>query len=202
MRWPKNSSNMDLFGPISIRSIGGKSYCLVVTDDYSRFSWVKFLATKDETAETVQFLILGLENLCKQNVRRIKSDNGRVGFMPRSEVLDDSIFADSESDQSDKIEALMDIDDVNLSDDDEDDGDSMEVEIEKDNNDVTYEGEGVEITSRLMKNIISPKISFEFQDQMFGNEAWIMKHLKLKSLTLLLKNQSKKKLHSYIDIRV
>ncbi|KAI3732713.1 hypothetical protein L1987_63920 [Smallanthus sonchifolius] len=67
---------MDLFGPISIRSIGGKSYCLVVIDDFSRFSWVKFLGSKAQTTELVQFLILGLENLCKQKVRRIRSDNG------------------------------------------------------------------------------------------------------------------------------
>ncbi|KAI3762373.1 hypothetical protein L1987_52802 [Smallanthus sonchifolius] len=67
---------MDLFGPISIRSIGGKSYCLIVTDDFSRFSWVHFLGTKDETAEILQYLILSLESLCKLKVRRIRSDNG------------------------------------------------------------------------------------------------------------------------------
>ncbi|KAI3805298.1 hypothetical protein L1987_27535 [Smallanthus sonchifolius] len=73
---PLELLHMDLFGPISIRSIGGKSYCLVVTDDYSRFSWVKFLASKAETTELVQFLIMGLEILFKQKVRRIRSDHG------------------------------------------------------------------------------------------------------------------------------
>ncbi|KAI3821246.1 hypothetical protein L1987_08809 [Smallanthus sonchifolius] len=34
---PLELLHMELFGPISIISIGGKSYCLVVTDDYSRF---------------------------------------------------------------------------------------------------------------------------------------------------------------------
>ncbi|KAI3676173.1 hypothetical protein L1987_85773 [Smallanthus sonchifolius] len=48
---PLELLHMDLFGPISIRSIGGKSYCLVVTDDYSRFSLVKFLSSKAETTE-------------------------------------------------------------------------------------------------------------------------------------------------------
>ncbi|KAI3754763.1 hypothetical protein L1987_54553 [Smallanthus sonchifolius] len=48
---PLELLHMDLFVPISIRSIGGKSYCLVVTDDYSRFSWVKFLSYKAETTE-------------------------------------------------------------------------------------------------------------------------------------------------------
>ncbi|KAI3754310.1 hypothetical protein L1987_54092 [Smallanthus sonchifolius] len=32
--------------------------------------------TKDETAETLQFLILSLESLCKLKVRRIRIDNG------------------------------------------------------------------------------------------------------------------------------
>ncbi|KAI3754564.1 hypothetical protein L1987_54350 [Smallanthus sonchifolius] len=73
---PLELLHIDLFVPISIRSIGGKSYCLVVTDAFSRFSWVKFLASKAETTELVQFLILGLENFCKQKVRSIRSDNG------------------------------------------------------------------------------------------------------------------------------
>jgi hypothetical protein len=34
---------MDLFGPTSFMSIGGNSYCLVIVDDYSRFTWVCFL---------------------------------------------------------------------------------------------------------------------------------------------------------------
>ncbi|KAI3762651.1 hypothetical protein L1987_53090 [Smallanthus sonchifolius] len=52
---PLELLHMDLFGPISIRSIEG---------------------TKDETAETLQYLILSLESLGKFKVRRIRSDNG------------------------------------------------------------------------------------------------------------------------------
>ncbi|KAI3732991.1 hypothetical protein L1987_64205 [Smallanthus sonchifolius] len=72
---PLEQLHMDLFGPISIKSNRGKSYCLVVTDDFSRFSWVHFLDTKDETADILQYLILSLESLCKLKVRRIRSDN-------------------------------------------------------------------------------------------------------------------------------
>ncbi|KAD4180306.1 hypothetical protein E3N88_28897 [Mikania micrantha] len=46
--------HMDLFGPINVMSIGKKSYCLVVTDDYSRFTWVFFLAKKDEAPEILK----------------------------------------------------------------------------------------------------------------------------------------------------
>nr|GEU62074.1 hypothetical protein [Tanacetum cinerariifolium] len=42
--------HMDLFGPTFVKSLNKKSYCLIITDDYSRFTWVFFLATKDETS--------------------------------------------------------------------------------------------------------------------------------------------------------
>ncbi|GJZ84712.1 putative ribonuclease H-like domain-containing protein [Tanacetum coccineum] len=53
-----------------------KMYCLVVTDDYSRFSWVFFLATKDETCGILKSFITGVENLIDQRVKVIRCDNG------------------------------------------------------------------------------------------------------------------------------
>ncbi|GJY14857.1 putative ribonuclease H-like domain-containing protein [Tanacetum coccineum] len=67
---------MDLFGPVSVESINKKRYCLVVTDDFSRFSWVFFLATKDETSEILCKFIIGLENQLNHNVKIIRCDNG------------------------------------------------------------------------------------------------------------------------------
>nr|GEV51000.1 putative ribonuclease H-like domain-containing protein [Tanacetum cinerariifolium] len=54
--------HMDLFGPAFVKILNKKSYCLVVTDDYSRFTWVFFLATKDETSLILKTFITGLEN--------------------------------------------------------------------------------------------------------------------------------------------
>ncbi|GKA42068.1 putative ribonuclease H-like domain-containing protein [Tanacetum coccineum] len=51
-------------------------YCLVVTDDFSRFSWVFFLATKDETSEILKTFITGIENLIDLRVKVIRCDNG------------------------------------------------------------------------------------------------------------------------------
>ncbi|GKC88983.1 retrovirus-related pol polyprotein from transposon TNT 1-94 [Tanacetum coccineum] len=45
--------HMDLYGLIRVQSINGKKYILVIIDDYSRFSWVKFLRSKDETSQFV-----------------------------------------------------------------------------------------------------------------------------------------------------
>nr|GEW29708.1 putative ribonuclease H-like domain-containing protein [Tanacetum cinerariifolium] len=67
---------MDLFGPTIVKILNKKSYFLVVTDDYSRFTWVIFLATKDETSPILQTFITGLENQLSLNVKEIRSDNG------------------------------------------------------------------------------------------------------------------------------
>ncbi|GKF64056.1 putative ribonuclease H-like domain-containing protein, partial [Tanacetum coccineum] len=52
-----------------------KMYCLVVTDDYSRFTWVFFLATKDETSGIFKTFISGIENLVDHKVNVIRCDN-------------------------------------------------------------------------------------------------------------------------------
>ncbi|GJW11754.1 putative ribonuclease H-like domain-containing protein, partial [Tanacetum coccineum] len=76
IRKPLELLHMDLFGPVSIESINKKRYCLVVTDDFSRFSWVFFLATKDETSKILCNLIIGLEKQLNHNVKIIRCDNG------------------------------------------------------------------------------------------------------------------------------
>ncbi|GJW47445.1 putative ribonuclease H-like domain-containing protein [Tanacetum coccineum] len=73
---PLQMLHMDLFGPTSVRSINHKTYCLVVTDDFSRFSWVFFLATKDETSGILKTFITGIENQINHKVKIIRCDNG------------------------------------------------------------------------------------------------------------------------------
>ncbi|KAI3745946.1 hypothetical protein L6452_08358 [Arctium lappa] len=68
--------HMDLFGPTNVMSIGKKSYCLVIVDDYSRFTWVYFLRTKDETSGLIKSFILRIENQTNQKVKVIRSNNG------------------------------------------------------------------------------------------------------------------------------
>ncbi|GJU93979.1 putative ribonuclease H-like domain-containing protein [Tanacetum coccineum] len=53
-----------------------KMYCLVVTEDFSRFSWVFFLATKDETSKILKTFITCIENLTDLRVKVIRCDNG------------------------------------------------------------------------------------------------------------------------------
>ncbi|GJZ58911.1 putative ribonuclease H-like domain-containing protein [Tanacetum coccineum] len=68
--------HMDLFGLTFVSSLMHKKYCLVVTDDYSRFSWVFFLRTKDETSGILKNFIKEIENLVDKKVKIIRSDNG------------------------------------------------------------------------------------------------------------------------------
>ncbi|GJR52612.1 retrovirus-related pol polyprotein from transposon TNT 1-94 [Tanacetum coccineum] len=44
-----NTLYMDLCGPMRMQTLNRKKYILVIVDDYSRFTWVKFLRSKDET---------------------------------------------------------------------------------------------------------------------------------------------------------
>ncbi|GKA73506.1 putative ribonuclease H-like domain-containing protein [Tanacetum coccineum] len=62
--------------PTSVRSINHKIYYLVVTDDYSRFSWVFFLSTKDETSGILKTYIIGMETQINHKVKIIRCDNG------------------------------------------------------------------------------------------------------------------------------
>ncbi|GKA35437.1 putative ribonuclease H-like domain-containing protein [Tanacetum coccineum] len=68
--------HMDLFGPTNIRSIDQKYYSLVVTDDFSRFSWTFFLGTKDETFYVLKEFITLIENQLNKKVKGIRCDNG------------------------------------------------------------------------------------------------------------------------------
>nr|GEU95824.1 putative ribonuclease H-like domain-containing protein [Tanacetum cinerariifolium] len=73
---PLQILHMDLFGPTSVRSINYKTYCLVITDGFSRFSWVYFLKSKDETTPILKGFIRQAENQFNHKVKTIRSDNG------------------------------------------------------------------------------------------------------------------------------
>jgi transposase InsO family protein len=68
--------HMDTVGPSRVRSMGGNWYVLVIVDDYSRYSWVFFLESKDEVFEHIQSLALRLNNEHPNFLKAIRSDNG------------------------------------------------------------------------------------------------------------------------------
>jgi transposase InsO family protein len=67
---------MDLFGPTTYRSIGGNTYCLVIVDDYSRYTWVFFLHDKDITCDIFKSFVRRVENEFEQKLKKVRSGNG------------------------------------------------------------------------------------------------------------------------------
>nr|GEW37884.1 hypothetical protein [Tanacetum cinerariifolium] len=71
-----NTIPMDLCGPMLVQIINGKKYILVIVDDYSRFTWVKFLRSIDETPEAVIKFITQIQVCLNITVRYVRTDNG------------------------------------------------------------------------------------------------------------------------------
>nr|GEW51822.1 reverse transcriptase domain-containing protein [Tanacetum cinerariifolium] len=68
--------HMDLCGPMCVESVNGKKYILVIVDDYSRFTWVKCLRSKDESPDFIIKFLKMIQVRFKVPVRRIRTDNG------------------------------------------------------------------------------------------------------------------------------
>ncbi|GJR51879.1 retrovirus-related pol polyprotein from transposon TNT 1-94 [Tanacetum coccineum] len=71
-----NTLHMDLCGPMRTESINGKKYVLVIVDDYTRFGWVRFLRTKDETPQVIEKFIVKTQRALNATVRFVRTDNG------------------------------------------------------------------------------------------------------------------------------
>nr|GEZ91442.1 hypothetical protein [Tanacetum cinerariifolium] len=68
--------HMDLCGPIRIASINEKRYILVIVDDYSRYTWVHFLRSKDEAPKVIIKFLKRITVLLQSPVIIIRTDNG------------------------------------------------------------------------------------------------------------------------------
>nr|GEY03304.1 hypothetical protein [Tanacetum cinerariifolium] len=68
--------HIDLCGPMHVKSINEKRYVLGVIDDYSRYTWVFFLHSKDEALEVIISFIKRTQVNLQLQVQRIQTDNG------------------------------------------------------------------------------------------------------------------------------
>ncbi|GJR23172.1 retrovirus-related pol polyprotein from transposon TNT 1-94 [Tanacetum coccineum] len=59
-------------------SINRKKYILVIVDDFSRYTWVYFLCSKDETSEIIKKFISQAQLKYKAKVCKIRTDNGII----------------------------------------------------------------------------------------------------------------------------
>nr|GEX51668.1 retrovirus-related Pol polyprotein from transposon TNT 1-94 [Tanacetum cinerariifolium] len=67
--------HMDLCGSMGVESVNGKNYILVIVDDYSRFTWVKFLRSKDEAPYFIIKFLKMIQVRLKVLVHHIQTDN-------------------------------------------------------------------------------------------------------------------------------
>ena len=73
---PLQLIHMDLFGPVNVMSVSRKRFALVMVDDYSKYTWVLFLHSKDETPQLIINHVKKIELEANLPVQLIRSDNG------------------------------------------------------------------------------------------------------------------------------
>ena len=59
---PLQLLHIDLFGPSRYASLSGKFYAFVIVDDYSRYTWVLFLANKDDVLDAFKVFCKKIQN--------------------------------------------------------------------------------------------------------------------------------------------
>jgi transposase InsO family protein len=67
--------HMDLFGPTTYTSIGDNKYGFVIVDDFTRYTWVAFLADKSDVLATFNTFIKRVQNEFETTIKKVRSDN-------------------------------------------------------------------------------------------------------------------------------
>ncbi|GKD53100.1 retrovirus-related pol polyprotein from transposon TNT 1-94 [Tanacetum coccineum] len=79
--------HIDLCVPMRIESINGKKYILVIVDDYSRFTWVKFMRSKDEAPNAIIKSIKNIQVRLNATVCNVRADTGTEFVNPTKKHL-------------------------------------------------------------------------------------------------------------------
>ncbi|GJU04772.1 retrovirus-related pol polyprotein from transposon TNT 1-94 [Tanacetum coccineum] len=69
--------HMDLFGPSAVQSYGGNLYTLVIIDDYSRYTWTRFLKSKNQAFEKFENFNKKIQNQLGCSIVSIRTDHSR-----------------------------------------------------------------------------------------------------------------------------
>ncbi|RDX87996.1 hypothetical protein CR513_30475, partial [Mucuna pruriens] len=75
---PLELLHINLFGLTRTASLGGKHYGLVIVNDYSRWTWVIFLAHKDKSFKIFFILILPLSEVIMGENLKMKTFNSSM----------------------------------------------------------------------------------------------------------------------------
>ncbi|KAJ9555500.1 hypothetical protein OSB04_010114 [Centaurea solstitialis] len=80
---PLQLLHMDLCGPMRVQSINMRKYVLVIVDDFSRYTWVNFLRSKDGAPDIIISFIKNVQVRLQLPVQVIRTDN-RTEFKNRT----------------------------------------------------------------------------------------------------------------------
>nr|GEY21026.1 ribonuclease H-like domain-containing protein [Tanacetum cinerariifolium] len=75
--------HMDLCSPMGVERINGKKYILVIINDYSRFTLVKFMRSKDEAPNAIIKCIKNIQVHLNAPTHNVQTDN-RTEFVNQS----------------------------------------------------------------------------------------------------------------------
>jgi hypothetical protein len=75
-KWILDLIHLDVFGPMTMRALGGSLYYVTFIDDFSRKTWLYLLKAKEEVFRKFQEFKAKVENLSDKKIKTIRSDNG------------------------------------------------------------------------------------------------------------------------------
>jgi hypothetical protein len=67
----------DVFGPVSVPSLGKSMYYVSFIDDFSRKTWIYFLRKKSEVFDRFKEFKALVENQTEKRIKVLRTDNGR-----------------------------------------------------------------------------------------------------------------------------
>jgi transposase InsO family protein len=73
---PLELLHIDLFGPVSTASLHGSKYGLVIVDDYNRWTWVKFIKSKDVACDVFSSFCTQIQSEKESKILKVRSDHG------------------------------------------------------------------------------------------------------------------------------
>ncbi|GJU33442.1 retrovirus-related pol polyprotein from transposon TNT 1-94 [Tanacetum coccineum] len=85
--------HMDLCGSMRVASVNGKKYILVIVNDYSRFTWVKCIRSKDEAPYFIINFLKMIQLRLKVPVQRIRTDNVKNIIRRLASLMKDMLLA-------------------------------------------------------------------------------------------------------------
>ena len=74
--------HIDIWGPISTKSLYGHQYFLTILDDYSRYTWIFLMENKSEARDLLKSFFFFTKTQFDTHIKILRLDNGLEFHMP------------------------------------------------------------------------------------------------------------------------